>query len=242
MHSIGIIGYGHFGAFLAELAKKYVPEAQVHIHSARFTPNGTTFFSLEETCSSDVVIIASAIHTFEETLRKVVPLLSETSVLLEVSTVKMHPVGLLAPLRGTVRFVATHPMFGPQSFEKRGGSLQGMRIVIAEHTLTEEELAAMRAFLEKLGLIVVLMSAEEHDKKLAATLFLTHYVGQVIARAGFERTDIDTISFGFLMDAVESVKNDTKLFADVYRFNPFCKEVIERFEKGEEEVAQKLLL
>ena len=80
------------------------------------------------------------------------------------------------------------------------------------------------------------MSAEQHDRHLAETLFLTHFLGQTVARGGFDRTEIDSISFGFLMDAVESVKRDTELFRDVYRYNPFCEEVLRRFEKAEGEV------
>jgi hypothetical protein len=68
---------------------------------------------------------------------------------------------------------------------------------------------------------------------LAETLFLTHYVAQMVAAGGFVRTDIDTLSFGYLMDAVESVKGDTELFRDVFAFNPYCRETIARLEKAE---------
>jgi prephenate dehydrogenase len=80
------------------------------------------------------------------------------------------------------------------------------------------------------------MTAESHDRLLAETLFLTHYVAQAVARGGFVRTDIDTLSFGFLMDAVESVKNDVDLFRDVFFFNPYCEDIIVRFERAEWEL------
>src|SRR4029077_1431406 len=90
--------------------------------------------------------------------------------------------------------------------------------------------------LKKCGFDVIEMTAEEHDKHLAETLFLTHFVGQVVARGGFDRTAIDTVSFGYLMDATESVKHDTALFQDVYTFNPYCEEVLKKFEVAEAEV------
>jgi hypothetical protein len=71
---------------------------------------------------------------------------------------------------------------------------------------------------------------------LAETLFLTHYVSQIVAKGGFVRTDIDTLSFGYLMDAVESVRGDTELFRDVFAFNPYCQDIIRRFETAEGEV------
>ena len=84
------------------------------------------------------------------------------------------------------------------------------------------------------------MNADEHDKHLAETLFLTHYIGQSILKAGFTRTEIDTLSFQFLMDAVESVKDDKKLFADVYQFNPYCREVAERLHAAQVEIYKEL--
>ncbi len=127
-------------------------------------------------------------------------------------------------------------MFGPYSFEKKGNSLDGLRLIISEHTLQDDVFRAAIQFFEDAGLVVLPTTADEHDRMLAETLFLTHYIGQIIARAGFVRTDIDTVSFGFLMDAVESVKHDTKLFEEVYRFNPYCKKVIERCETAERDV------
>ena len=62
----------------------------------------------------------------------------------------------------------------------------------------------------------------------------------MVTYGNFIRTNIDTVSFGFLMDAVESVQNDTELFKDVYTYNPYCKEVIARFEQAEQAVEQLL--
>jgi hypothetical protein len=43
------------------------------------------------------------------------------------------------------------------------------------------------------------------------------------------------------MDAVDSIRHDTQLFADVFRFNPYCKQVVERFDRSERQVKEKLL-
>jgi prephenate dehydrogenase len=95
-------------------------------------------------------------------------------------------------------------------------------------------------FLKQCGFQVVEMSAEQHDKHVAETLFLTHFIAQVVVRGDFNRTDIDTVSFGGLMDAVESVRHDTELFKDVFRYNPYCKEVLRRFGIAEAEVLKLL--
>ncbi len=234
--TLGIVGHGAFGAFLESLARRFAPGLDVRVFARKATPDGARFFSLEETCQCDVVIIAVSIRAFEETLLKILPLLKPGAILVDVNTVKEHPARLLAQHAGARAWVATHPMFGPFSFEKQGGTLNGLRLVIAENNLPPETLAAAMAWLKGLDLDVITMSAEAHDRMLAETLFLTHYVAQMVASGGFVRTDIDTLSFGFLMDAVESVKSDTELFRDVFAFNPWCRDTIARLEMAETEV------
>lgn len=233
---IGIVGYGSFGVFLEMLITRFAPHAQIKIYSSRFTPDGKKFFSLEETAQCDAVLLAVPIHAYEKTLETLVPLLGEKSLLVDVATVKIHTVKLLNRLAGGKRYVATHPMFGPESYEKKKRDISGFRIVVCESTLPAEEQEALLKFLRGCGFDVVEMSADAHDKHLAETLFLTHFVGQAVSRASFTRSEIDTVSFGYLMDAVESVKHDTALFQEVYRFNPYCEEILKRFEIAESEV------
>lgn len=234
--SLGIVGHGDFGRFLEMLAHRFAPGLGVRVYARKATPDGVRFFSLEEVCRADVVIISVSIRAFAGILAQVLPLLKPGAILIDVNTVKEHPARLLRETAKGVRYVTSHPMFGPYSFEKQGASLTGLRLVITDHTLAADDMADAITWLKGLGLNVMEMTPEAHDRMLAETLFLTHYVSQAIARGGFVRTDIDTLSFGFLMDAVESVKSDTELFRDVFAFNPYCEEIIARFEKAEAEV------
>ena len=233
---VGIIGYGAFGQLVHELLSRFAPSIDVRVFSSRREPDGKTFFSLEETASCDAVFFCVPISAFEETVQKALPHLRPDTVLVDIATVKVHTVNILKKLAAGRPYVATHPMWGPESVEKRGGNVTGLRIVIADHSIPANGYASLKAALESIGFIVIETTAEAHDMHLAATLFLTHYVGQIVSRAGFDRTDIDTVSFGYLMDAVESVKNDTALFADVFKYNPYCEDVLDRFEEKEEEV------
>ena len=141
MQSLGIIGHGDFGRFLETLAKRYLPGVAVRVHARKATPDGVRFFSLEEACQSDIVVIAVSIRAFEEMLLKLLPLLGPRSILIDVNTVKMHPAQLLRRHAGNRVWAATHPMFGPYSFEKQGSALQDLRLVIADHTLPDAVMA-----------------------------------------------------------------------------------------------------
>lgn len=241
IRSVGIVGYGHFGKLVHALVERFVPEAQVKVFSQRAAPDGALFFPLADVAACDAVVVCVPIHAFEATVEKLIPLLGWATVLVDVSTVKLHAVEVLQRLMPERRWIAAHPMFGPESYEKQGREVRGLRIVSCAHTLSQVEYRDIKRALENVGFLIVEKSADEHDRQLAETLFLTHYVGQIINKAGFKRTDIDTVSFGYLYDAVESVRNDTKLFEDVYAYNPYCKAVIEKFDEKEREVKRQLL-
>jgi len=234
--TVGIVGYGAFGALLHTLIGRFASDVVVRIHSRDKKPDGKTFCSLAETAKSDALVLAVPISEFEEVLKKVLPLMRKDTVLVDVATVKVHTLNLLKKLAKGRRYISTHPVWGPESYEKRGGDVRGFRIVVTAHTLPKSEYELLRGTLKMCGFDVVEIDAPAHDQHLAETLFLTHFIAQLITRAGFERTAVDTVSFGFLMNAVESVRNDVALFRDVFRFNPYCKEVLERISKAEVEV------
>lgn len=238
--TVGIVGYGAFGRLVHEMLRTLAPGVRVVVASSRHAPDGKSFVSFEDACKADAVVLAVPIHAFEDTLKKTVKHLGENTVIVDVATVKSHTVKLLKKYAKGKRYIATHPMFGPESYAKTTGSVSGYRIVITDHTLTKDEHGTLTAKLRDLEFIVVETTAKKHDQHLANTLFLTHFIGQAVNRAGFTRTEIDTVSFGFLMEAMESVRNDTRLFQDVYRFNPYCSATLKKLMAAEAET-KKLL-
>lgn len=238
--TLGILGYGDFGKFLHKLARVHLPDIAVKISSSRFPADGKTFFSLEEVCTSDILILAVPISAFESVIKQIAHLIGETTIACDVATVKKHTVAILKDYKVS-RFIATHPMFGPYSYGKQGKSLKDLRIAVCDTNISQEEYAAALSFFRDIGLSVLEMTPDEHDRLIAETLFLTHLVGQIVKKGKFERTSIDTISFGFLMDAAESVAHDDALFRDVFAYNPYCKEVLTRFEAIEKQIAESLI-
>ena len=111
------------------------------------------------------------------------PLLGPQSVLVDVNTVKAHPARLLRQHAGGRTYVTSHPSVRALQFsEKQGQSLSGLRLVLTDHTLPAGVDAALIAWLKDLGLNVLTMTPDAHDRMLAETLFLTHYIGQAVAR------------------------------------------------------------
>jgi prephenate dehydrogenase len=237
INTVGIVGYGNFGQFLHELGQRFFPEIEFRIYSRRQEePDNITFYSLKTTAQSDVVILCDGISEYEERLVAVLEHALPETILVDVATVKKLTSDLCHTYCEGRRFISTHPMFGPESYKKHDGNIHGFRVVVTDYSLPNDAYQLLKAKFSGLGFDIIEMTADEHDKRLAETLFLTHYIGQSIIAGDFGRTEIDTLSFQFLMDAVESVKDDQKLFADVYHYNPYCKAVAERLHNAQEEV------
>jgi prephenate dehydrogenase len=239
IQSIGIIGYGQFGKFLHTLARAQFLTLKTKVYSRSHEVDHETFYPLTDVCQSDILILCVPISVFKETVDLILPSLGPRTIVCDVATIKKYTVDTLRAAK-VPRFISIHPMFGPYSYAKHGNSLENLRIAVCESTLTDEENQDMCALLRSAGLHILTLTADEHDKLVAETLFLTHLVGQTVTQGGFERTAIDTVSFGFLMDAVESVAHDEQLFRDVFHFNPHCKEVLARFEEAEQRVTKLL--
>lgn len=240
VESIGIIGYGHFGEFIHKLAKQFFPELKVKIHSRHLGKNEPNFVSFKEACNTDVIFMCAAIREYEEQIINVTQTAPLDSVIIDVATVKKFTSDLLRKHAGERKFISTHPMFGPESYAKHRGNVNGFRIVVTDYALSNDEALQVKNIFAELGFLVVEMTAEEHDERLANSLFLTHYIAQTVNKMGVGRTNMDTLSFQFLMDAVESVIDDTELFADVYHYNPYCEDTAKRLHQASDEVFEEL--
>lgn len=240
INTVGIVGYGNFGTFVHTLGQRFFPEVAFRVHSRRAEIDNERFFDLKTVAQSDVVILCDGIGEYEERMLAVTKHALPETIIVDVATVKKHTSELCRKHCEGRRFMSIHPMFGPESYKKHGGNISGFRIVVTDYAVKNNTYQMLKQQFATLGFTIIEMTADEHDQRLAETLFLTHYIGQSILKAGFSRTEIDTLSFQFLMDAVESVKDDKQLFADVYRFNPYCKEVAERFHKAQQAVYNEL--
>ena len=239
--TIGILGYGHFGRFLHRMAERFLPDAAVRVHTRNRKPGEGVFTSLAAAVASDYLLLAVPIGAYGQTLTRIKPLLPATAVVIDVATVKLHTGNAIRRILPGQPYVCTHPMFGQESYDKLGGDVTGLRMVATESNLPAKMLSVFWERMRSHGFDVVETTADQHDRDLAETLFLTHYVARVIAKGGFERTEIDTVSFGFLMDAVDAVRRDARLFADVWHHNPYCREVVRRFDVSERAVKNEYL-
>ena len=221
---IGLIGFGRFGKLTV---KHLSPSCKIRVYDsgtkgALIRKTGGEPVSLEDACSQEVVLLCMPISAMEDTLEKVAPLLTHPRALVvDVCSVKTLPVEWMrAKLPGHISLLATHPMFGPDSARD---SLQGHKIVLCPERIAADRFKAIAAHLEALGLVVIESTPEDHDRQIAVSLALTHFIGRSLSSFGAEDLVIDTEGYKRLLHILEVVENDTwQLFEDMHRFNPFA--------------------
>ena len=163
MSNVGILGLGRFGKFWATVLS--------HSHtvygfnrSVPAEPN-CTLVSLEELCKFPVIFICVPMRTVPEMLKKIAPLLAPDTLVVDTCSVKMEPVRWMKELLPeSVNILATHPMFGPESAKE---GLTGLPLMMHPVRMPQNQYDEWSHFFRSLGIMVVEMTPEEHDRQAA---------------------------------------------------------------------------
>jgi prephenate dehydrogenase len=238
---IGIIGYGRFG----ELAARYLADDyDVLVCSRRqLILDGVNkricVADLAEVCRQKIVIPAVPISVFRNKLKQMAPLLSPDTLVIDVCSVKAYPVKWMTELLPpSVSILATHPMFGPDS---ASNSLEGMKIALCKVRVADKLFAKIKSYLSSKGLTLIDTTPENHDRQIAVSLALTHFIGRSLSNFGAKELEIDTEGYKRLLHILGVVEHDTwQLFVDMTHYNPFAKEVREEFMQAMERINSEL--
>jgi prephenate dehydrogenase len=129
---------------------------------------------------------------------------------------------MLEHLSDEVDIIATHPLFGPDSFQERG-SVMMMEKVRDQH----DRYDFWKSYFRSQNIIIEEITADQHDMMAAKSQGLTHLIGRVIDDFGTQKTNIDTVGYQALHKLVNQTCNDSwELFEDIQKFNPYTESMI----------------
>ena len=225
MNSIGIIGFGRFGKVLANILQKgfgikaYDPKPIGEFPGVEFT-------DLESILREKVIFVAVPIRHFESLVKEISPHLSEGTTIIDVCSVKTHPVKIMENnLSENIGIIATHPMFGPDSFI----SNNRLKMMMNNTRDAHDQFNFWRQFFKDQGIDVMEMSPDQHDRMAAKTQGVTHFLGRMLKEYGIRKTTIDTQGFRDLLDLVDQTCNDTwELYTDLQLYNPYTDDMIDK--------------
>lgn len=215
---IGIIGYGRFGRFAAEILK---PHARVrvydrHLHGRQRGIHGS---SLQEVVQVPILILCVPISKIESICLELSPYLKPGQLVLDTCSVKKQPLAqMLRLLPKTVEVLGTHPLFGPDSAK---AGIQGHRIALCPGR--GRRLNKVKKFLQQLGLKVIVTSAAIHDQEMARTQALFHFLARGVAALKIAPGQLATPGPAKLFRDFQDVQNDSlQLFQDLESANPYA--------------------
>jgi len=226
----GVIGFGRIGRLLtrhfARDAKIRVYDPQLDARAVRAL--GAAPATLAEACAQDVVVLCVPMGAFEGLTRKIKGLVRPGALVVDVCSVKEHPVrAMKRHLPKSVSLLATHPNFGPDS---AADSLQGRKIVLCRIRMKDADYRRAKRALRSKGLDVIEMTPREHDRRMASSLVLTHFIGRSLIAYGAKTTGVDTEGYKRLLRILETVQNDSwELFEDMNRYNAYAAPMRRRF-------------
>lgn len=238
---IGIIGFGRFGKLMAGyLAKDF----NVYVYNKsnkeeQIKSTGAIPATLERVCKQRSVILSVPISVFRDHLQQIAPLLQKDTIIVDVCSVKEYPVKWMKEiLPEHVSILATHPMFGPDSARN---SLLDRKIVLCKERIANERYEKIRTYLSSKGLHVIETTPEEHDRQIAVTLSLTHFIGRSLEEFGAQELIVDTEGYKRLLHILDVVTHDTwQLFQDMNNYNPYANEKRLDYIKAVNKVEEKL--
>lgn len=228
--TVGLIGFGRLGRLLA---RHFARDAEIRVFdvkldSRRARALGVVPATLAEACAQDVVVLCVPMAAFEGVVRRMRTLVRPGALVVDTCSVKGFPVAAMKRwLPRSVSLLGTHPNFGPDS---AADSLEGRAIVLCRARMPDALYRRAKRALERKGLRVVELTPREHDRRMASSLVLTHFVGRGLIAYGAKTTGVDTEGYKRLLRILETVQNDSwQLFEDMNRFNEFAAPMRRRF-------------
>lgn len=238
---IGIVGFGRFGKLMTDYLSE---DFDVYVYdvvdkSDEIKASGAFASTLQAVCRQDIIILAVPISEFRQILKTINLLLKENAVIVDVCSVKEYPVQWMKELLpDDVSILATHPMFGPDS---AADSLEGRKIALCRIRIDDRRYEKIKSYLSSKGLIVIETTPPEHDKQIAVSLALTHFIGRSLSEFGANDLSMDTEGYKRLLHILEVVEHDTwQLFADMHRYNPYAKEKRSEFMEAMRHIENRL--
>jgi prephenate dehydrogenase len=237
--TLGIVGFGRFGRFAAFHLRDHLEisvfDSGPGMEEARKA--GYRTGSLEEIAALSIVLLCVPISRFRDLLKEMAPHLKEGTLVADACSVKEVPVSEMRTLLPShVEILGTHPLFGPRTAAQ---GLQGKKIVLCP--VRVRHVPAIAAFLKRLGLTVLVSSPEAHDRAMASTQAVVHFLGKAFHSAGLGPAEMATPGYETLISLLGVVRTDTvELSRDLQTFNRFAGSVRERLIEAMMEVHENL--
>lgn len=225
---VTIIGSGRVGRTLARALGR-VADVILQRHDEELVPNDVIILATKPTDES-----INILSKYSGKLRG--------SIVMDSFSVKMPMFRLIEneSLRAGFHYISVHPLFGELS------NPIGETVVLIPSKTGDDKLEITKDLFTGAGLnVVVLSSPEEHDR-LMAYLQVAHHVLLLTLYAALRRIGLDlntqlvTHSLRYTFKALERVLEQVEVSNELFRLNPYSRNVVEELGDLLKEVVEGL--
>jgi len=220
-----------------QMGQKFVKEFKSQGYKVMISGRSTHLTNKDIAARGDIVIVTVPIRDTERIIEEIAPVIKGDALFTDFTSVKMMPVMTMAKAMKGVTVVGGHPLFGPTT------SLVHQNFILC-HERGESYVEWYKQFLESLGLNVLEMTKEEHDKQMATIQCLTHFstlsLGLALQKMNYDLKKGEQIATPVYLMRLYGVgrilAQDPDLYTDIQLHNPFAKETIQRYKESVDEL------
>jgi len=178
---------------------------------------------------ADLTVVSTPITVAARVLREIASSVKENSIVAEISSLKSDVAPILLKMAEThIRPLSIHPLFGPGV-----QNLREEKIALIPIVDPSSEIESVSRFFP--GAKVVVVEAEEHDRAMALTLSLPHFLNILFASVVSEENPVflkklGGTTFTLQLALSESVMTESpELYASIQMNDEYTVRFLDRF-------------
>lgn len=178
---------------------------------------------------ADLTVVSAPIPVIPQVLMEISPCLKRNSIIAEISSLKSGIVPVLMRITDrNVKPLSIHPLFGPGAQR-----LEQEKVALVPLINPSSEVESVKKIFP--GVEVIVVDAKEHDRAMALTLSLPHFVNIAFASM-VSKEDLMLLkklggtTFTLLLTLSESVMtDDAGLYASIQMGNKYTMQYLDKF-------------
>jgi prephenate dehydrogenase len=185
--------------------------------------------NFEAVKSVELIVVSTPIQSIPKILHEVAPHARTGTIIIEISSIKARLMKNLADTaRLNLRPLSIHPLFGPGTRK-----LEGRKIALIPIFNSETEEKTVKKLFPEADIVVI--DAEEHDRAMALTLSLPHFINIALASViSLENIELlkklEGPTFKLQMILTESIMTeDPTLQASIQLDNKYTPQYLNKF-------------
>jgi prephenate dehydratase/prephenate dehydrogenase len=192
----------------------------------------TTLTPIEAAKKADILIVSVPMYITEKVIEEISKYMKKEALLTDFTSIKISPCKTMKE-NANCETIGGHPVFGPNV------ELKGQPFILCPINAKEETIRLYKDILESLGLNVIQMTPEEHDKKMAVIQAMNHFDNISFANAlkelnfNISEKALFSPAFNLKMNIIERMLSQSpELYSDMEILNPYSKEYANNYLKA----------